>query len=560
MAQVTLKQWLKDNPLVEYNLIQGTDEWLEFRLNYDGASEAAPALGISKKTPRSEMQRMKYSGLSKEFSEYVQKNILDYGHEVEALARPIIESQLGITLYPSVCSRGRMSASCDGITMDGKTGWEHKQWNVTLAAAVTAKELPDDFMAQPQQCLLVTGAEKWIFTVSDGTEANMVSMEILPDQAWFKRIYAGWAQFHQDMEGYVPVEVLPAAVAEPTLDLPAVSIQVQGSVMLLSNLDKFGVELKSFISKIPEKPSTDQEFANCKAAITSLQKAQDALDAAEASAMAQVASFDDMRRTKKLYFDLARDTRLMVEKLVVARELAIKGEIVQESKDALAEHVSTLNKRLGKPYMPAVIGKFAEAIKGKRNITTMREAANNELLHRKMEASAIADKIEINLNSLRELGADFTFLFADTHELVLKDNEAVIAIASNRITAHKAAKAAEEEALRVKLQAEEEAKARARFEAEKAAALEDANKIARAAYEAAQPAPEVTKATIASVVETGSTAIIGTGSSAKVVDIRQVASARPSRIQMIEAVAQVHKLTYAAAEQYMREEFERVAA
>jgi predicted phage-related endonuclease len=557
MAQITLKQWLTDNSLVEYDLIQGTDEWLEFRLNYDGASEAAPALGISKKTPRSEMQRMKYSGLPKEFSEYVQKNILDYGHEVEALARPIVESQLGINLYPVVCSRGRMSASCDGITMNGKTGWEHKQWNAMLAAAVTAKELPDEFMAQPQQCLLVTGAEKWIFTVSDGTETNMVSMEILPDQTWFKRIYAGWLQFHKDMEGYVPVEALPAAVAEPTLDLPSVSIMVEGSVALVSNLDKFGVELKSFISKIPENPSTDQEFANCKAAITSLQKAQNALDAAEASAMAQIASFDDMRRTKKLYFDLARDTRLMVEKLVVARELAIKGEIMQESKDELAAHVATLNTRLGKPYMPAVVGNFVEAIKNKRSIATMREAANNELLHRKMDASAIADKIEINLNSLRELAADFTFLFADMHELVLKDNDAVVAIASNRIAEHRIAKAAEEEALRAKLQAEEEVKARTKLEEELRA---DAEARAKIEIEAAEKLRKEQLATHA----TQSEAVV------EPADAKQAPETRPapvwpfptipSRIQMIEAVAKTFNLTYSAAEQCMREEFSEITA
>jgi len=40
---------------VIHNLIQGSPEWHQFRLEHDGASEAAAMLGLSKKVPRNEL-------------------------------------------------------------------------------------------------------------------------------------------------------------------------------------------------------------------------------------------------------------------------------------------------------------------------------------------------------------------------------------------------------------------------------------------------------------------------------------------------------------------------
>ena len=89
-----------------HELTQGSDEWAAFRLTHHGASEAAAMLGLSKKTTRSELLRIKHTGMPKEFSDWVQKNILDYGHEVEAMARPIIED-----LFPAPAGMNRGSAA-----------------------------------------------------------------------------------------------------------------------------------------------------------------------------------------------------------------------------------------------------------------------------------------------------------------------------------------------------------------------------------------------------------------------------------------------------------------
>src|SRR5438034_1385072 len=100
-----------------HNLIKDSDECNQYRQEHDGASEAAAMLGLSSKVKRNELLHMKHTGTAKEFGEWAQTNILDYGHEVEALARPIIEEIIGENLYPVTCSDGYPSASCDGLTI-----------------------------------------------------------------------------------------------------------------------------------------------------------------------------------------------------------------------------------------------------------------------------------------------------------------------------------------------------------------------------------------------------------------------------------------------------------
>ena len=183
-----------------HELTQGSDAWHQFRRDHHGASEAAAMLGLSKNVTRSDLLRVKNTGIAKEFSDFVQERILDHGHEVEAAARKIVEQLLDDELYPATYSYGKLSASCDGLTMDGSIAFEHKQLNAALAAAMARHELPEEHQPQCQQVLLVTGAEQLYFVVSDGTEENFSYMLVKPDESWFRRIQAGWEQFDRDLD------------------------------------------------------------------------------------------------------------------------------------------------------------------------------------------------------------------------------------------------------------------------------------------------------------------------------------------------------------------------
>lgn len=86
--------------------------------------------------------------------------------------------------------------------------------------------------------------------------------------------------------------------------------------------------------------------------------------------------------------------------------------------------------------MPKVMADFAGVIKGKRTISSLKEAADSELARAKIEASRIGDLIRTNLKSLNELASKHGFLFADAQELVLKANDDLVALIKVRINEH----------------------------------------------------------------------------------------------------------------------------
>lgn len=267
-----------------HNLVQGSDAWHAYRAQHHGASEAAAMLGLSTNVTRSELLKAKHTGISKEFSDFVQVRVLDRGHAVEALARPIIEELIGEALYPVTCSKGKLSASCDGLTMADDKAFEHKQWNEALAAAVRAKELPDEYMPQCQQIMMVTGAHVVIFVVSDGTADRMEYMEVFQSRTWQERITAGWEQFETDLTEFVPVadEVKPTGRAPETL--PALIIEISGAVQA-SNLTEVQSFALAVFKGINKDLQTDDDFADAEKTVKWCGELEDRLEAAKQHAL-----------------------------------------------------------------------------------------------------------------------------------------------------------------------------------------------------------------------------------------------------------------------------------
>ena len=261
------------------NLQQGSPEWLAFRREHCTASEAPMMLGLHKNVKRSELLRMKKLGTEQEFSDYVQSNILDKGHEVEAMARAILEGRIGEDLYPVTGHAGKLSVSLDGITLDGRLTFEHKQYNAALAAAIDSGKLPGQQMAQVQQQLMLTEALACVFVCSDGTLDNWHEISIAPDQAWFERIMVGWTQFLDDLRVYEPEEVKPEATAQAIAGLPGVALIVSAEVKQ-SNLPAFVNAAERFIANINTDLQTDQDFADAEETVKFCKKAEDKLAAA----------------------------------------------------------------------------------------------------------------------------------------------------------------------------------------------------------------------------------------------------------------------------------------
>lgn len=432
------------------DVTQGTPEWHAVRAEYFTASEAPAMMGVSKYQSRSDLLLQKKTGLAPEVDAATQR-LFDNGHAAEAAARPIVERMIGEDLYPVVGARGNLLASLDGIDMLETVVFEHKALNQSLIQQIAAGELEAHYWAQLEQQLYVSGAERAIFVCSDGTEENLHWLEYRPVPGRIEQILAGWKQFEEDLAAYVPVEAAPEAVGRAPESLPALRIEVTGMVTA-SNLEAFKSHALAVFQGINRDLQTDQDFANAESTVKWCGEVEDKLKAAKQHALSQTASIDELFRAIDAISDSARATRLELDKLVKARKESRRLEIKTSAEQALAAHIAAINKRLGKVQLPHIASDFAGAIKGKRTISSLQDAADSELARAKIEANRIAESIEANLASLRTLATDHAFLFSDAQQLVLKDNEALEAIIKSRIADH---------------EAEEKAKAEARAEAER---------------------------------------------------------------------------------------------
>jgi len=422
---------------VIHNLVQGSDEWAQFRLEHFGASEAAAMLGISPKIKRNELLHMKHVGTPHEFSEWVQTNILDHGHEVEALARPIVEGILGDDLYPVTCSLGLLSASCDGLTMGEEVAFEHKQWNAALAEAVRAGELPEEHWPQCQQVMLVTGAKKVIFVVSDGTADNMERIEIEPDEAWFDRLRAGWEQFAKDLARYTPVEIVEKPQPDAIMALPALAVQIRGEVVT-SNMPAFRMAAERFIAGIKTDLKTDEDFATAEATVKFCETAEKDLEVAKNAALAQTASIDELMRTVDHIKTQLREKRLNLDKLVTKRKGEIKDEIIVNGRKAYTDHVASLNAELKTVQIVVPAPDFVAAAKNKRTLASLHDAVDTAVASGKIAADAAARDLREKLNWYAQ-HEDYAFLFRDLQALILKPIEDFELAVTTRVDQHKQA-------------------------------------------------------------------------------------------------------------------------
>jgi putative phage-type endonuclease len=415
-----------------HNLDQGSADWHDFRANHFGASEAAAMLGLSKYQTRTELLTIKKTGIAPEISDQTQA-LFDRGHATEAAARIILEAQLEDDLYPATYSKGKLSASCDGIDMAETFAFEHKLLNQALFDSITAGVLPEAYQPQCQQVMYVTGANRLYFVCSDGTAENFAMMVVEPDADWIAKIIQGWAQFERDLADFVPVTHAEKPKAEPVKALPALAISIKGEVSV-SNLPRFKEAADAFISTIKTDLQTDQDFADAESNVKFLDEAEKSLELAKKNALADTADIDELMKTIDHIKDSMRVKRLALDKLVKSKKEEIKTEIVFVAQSILQAHVAELNAEI-KPVVLSTNADFGGAIKGKRSIASLHDAVDTELSRCKIQADSIAANVRKNLALLDKQAPTQKALFADLATLALQPFETFSAIVENRLAA-----------------------------------------------------------------------------------------------------------------------------
>lgn len=400
---------------------QGTEAWKKLRLKKFTASEAAAMMGCGW-ISRDELLFQKKTGIEPEIGEQAQKRFSD-GHAAEAKAGPIIEEMLGTELYPAVATHDEhdwMLASFDGIDMLETVVFEHKLWSEGLAESVRNKNLPQKYYWQLEQQLLVSGAEKAVFVVSDGTKDNMEHMNYYPVPGRSEELIAGWKQFMDDLEGYEVKESQNLPSATIISALPDVTYQRNG-LTINSDLGSVKQQAAILIDRAKTPMITDQDFADGKSLVDVFSKAEKVLKAVADRVIAEVSDINQFRSDLLGLAEQVRQARLDTDKRVKAEMAKRKSDIQGAAKRELDEYIFGLELSINELQIPRIDNGIIAATKGKRTLDSFQGAANDAVAKAKIAYRSLHDIAQKNLGVLSAVDNSYRMLFADIQQIAFKE-------------------------------------------------------------------------------------------------------------------------------------------
>ncbi|PTT98158.1 homogentisate 1,2-dioxygenase [Pseudomonas sp. HMWF031] len=456
------------------NVIQGTEVWKELRKDFFTASEAPMMMGDHKNISRNQLLDAK-KGWTTIVDEYLQK-LFDKGHATEEAARPLAAADVGEDLFPVTGSLEveglALLASFDGLTMFDDVCFEHKLFNKTLAENVLNNVLEPHYYWQLEQQLLVSGANKCYFVTSDGTKDNWQAMYYVSVPERREALIKGWKQFAIDLESHEPqAKVEKAVTSGPVRELPSINYKMNG-LALESNLEAYKQAATDLVA-LSEKPlETDQDFADAEARQKVFTKAEKDIKDACDRVMGEIDSIDTFVKDMRFISEQIRQARLAEGKQIKARKEELRKEILDEARCQIDDAWLEANKKVN-AKLPEIDENVFNAMKGKRTIESLQDAADTEVAKAKIQIAEFVEVAQANMLVIAD-NREFDFLFNDWAQIAFKATEDFKTLVTARIATYQAEQKAKEDAERerirqeeqAKLQREAEAKARAEREAE----------------------------------------------------------------------------------------------
>lgn len=423
-------------------LVQGKPEWHAFRQTHFTASDASAMLCLSKYKTRDQLMVEKCEGVTEEITPQKQA-LFDKGHAAEEAARPLVEAIIGDELFPATAVSDdweKLAASFDGVTMLDDIIFEHKLWNKKLVEYIaTHKDLPDTHWPQLEHQLLVSGAEKCLLRVSDGTEDNAFDFEYFSNADRAARVYNGWKIFEEDMANYKPKAAKQEVVAKVTVEtLPQLVVEIEGKVNS-SNLAVYKEGALELIAGINTDLKTDQDFADADKMTKFCAKAEKNIKSVKEKAMQGAASINDLFESLDDIQEAMRQKRLELEKLVKNRKEEIKRDEIEKELCKVEEYTANLEKDLDYSLgFNAQDFRIAAntAIKGKRNIDSITAAISATGADIKGSIKATYDRVKANSKLLDEQ-AEYIHLFSDAATFITQETVSVQGIIAMRVNAEK---------------------------------------------------------------------------------------------------------------------------
>lgn len=183
------------------DLIQNTEEWLRFRKDKVGASDAPIIMGVSPwKTPYGLwLEKLDLT------HEQVKTDAMKRGTDMEITARMMFMLDTGIEVQPKVMLHPTikfMMASFDGMDASNKNAVEIKCPGIVDHAKALDGIIPEKYFPQLQHQIEVCQLDMVYYYSFDGEKGAVI--KVYRDDAYIKHMIKLEQEFHENLENVVP--------------------------------------------------------------------------------------------------------------------------------------------------------------------------------------------------------------------------------------------------------------------------------------------------------------------------------------------------------------------
>lgn len=228
-------------------LIQNTETWHLWRGKGLGASDAPTIMGVSPWSTAFELWLEKTGQTKRRDPNPFAAAAMLRGVLMEPEARAWYEAQTGLTMETISAEHEQypyIRASLDGYNAEQNIGIEIKcPGKASHAKTLKSREVPDNYMPQIQQQLLVTGASRIDFVSYSGSiKIESIIIPVYPDPEYQKVLLKKLIDFWLCVQGMTPPELdkrdLPRILSQLTEDLKTVSNTAKALTALAQTMNK----------------------------------------------------------------------------------------------------------------------------------------------------------------------------------------------------------------------------------------------------------------------------------------------------------------------------------
>ena len=195
------------DPFLPANHVQGSQEWLDMRKNYIGASEAASIMGENPWTTPLQAWEQKVGVVAPP----TENEAMRRGTRLEPFARNAFANEFGLDVYPKIVYHPHikfMMASMDGLTLDGKEAVEFKCPGAKAHAMALKQIVPPYYVAQLQHQLACLELDYIYYYSFDGE--NGVGFKVGRNEEYITRLIDTEKEWWYCVENFVSPEPMDA--------------------------------------------------------------------------------------------------------------------------------------------------------------------------------------------------------------------------------------------------------------------------------------------------------------------------------------------------------------